>query len=94
MRKRIEQAITKQFTILGLTNIDYFVLVCLVSLGYALLPVVMLIFTVLGVGIFLYRVNRSGKRFYFQSLLVWYKLEKKMTIQQGEPLPKLFKDGE
>jgi len=94
MRKRIEQAITKQFTILGLTNTDYFGLVCLVSLGYALLPVVLLIFTVLGVGIFLYRVNRSGKRFYFQSLLVWFKLEKKMTIQQGELLPKLFKDSE
>ena len=94
MRKRIEQAITKQFTVFGLTNTDYFVLVCVVSLGYALLPVVVLILIALGVGIFLYWVNKSGKRFYLQSLLVWYKLEKKMTIQPGEPLPKLFKDSE
>lgn len=94
MRRRIEQAITKQFTILGLTNTDYFVLVCVVSLGYASLPVVVLILAVLGVGSFLYWINKSGKRFYLQSLLVWHKLPKKMTIRQSKPLPKLFKDDE
>ncbi len=92
MRKRIEQAITKQFTIFGLTNTDYFVLLCVASIGYALLPAGLLILVVIGIAVFLYWVNRSGKRFYFQSFLVWYKLEKKMTIQQSELLPTLFKD--
>ena len=92
MRKHIENAITKEFTILGLTTTNYMILLVVWSFSIALFPLWLTLILLLVVGTVFYTINKKGRPFYLQSKAVWFMLEKKMTVRQNYKLPKLFKE--